>query len=451
VPRHKECVVIGAGLAGLAAAYRLTERHCKVTVLEARDRLGGRVLTHHFCDAPELNCELGGEWIGNDHTTMQALCKELKLSLQKHEYANSFWNQLTPANLIPRGQWCMSAEALAIWKKFQTDFLSFGPKRLRELDSIDWWTQLKQLGFQPEDLLRRDMMDSTDFGETIRMNSAYTAATEYLNSKKEKVDDTDEMDWKVRGGNSRLIMALAKKIGKQNIRTEQIVVGIQQINGRVHVNVEGSGAPIIADYCICAIPAHCMIDIDWGKKNPPTSHLEAAAQLQYARITKTAVLCSERFWPKPESGGYSVCTNLASDFCFDSTFGQNGKKGKKFKKGILCSYAVGDKAVDIASSPQDKLKYWIVEDVANANGLNWSANHSKTIALDMQQQAWQADPFTRGAYAFYRPGQWFTVRNVLRKRFGRVFFAGEHIADWQGFMEGAVQTGYAAAKAVLKG
>ncbi len=144
--------------------------------------MGGRVLTHHFVGAPELNCELGGEWIGNDHATMQALCKELELGLQKHEYANSFWNQLTPANLIPPGQWCMSAEALAIWEKFQTDFNDFGPKRLKELDSIDWWTQLKQLGFQPEDLLRRDMMDSTDFGETIRMNSAYTAATEYLNS-----------------------------------------------------------------------------------------------------------------------------------------------------------------------------------------------------------------------------------------------------------------------------
>jgi len=441
--RNKECVVIGAGLAGLAAAYYLSNRHCKVTLLEARDRLGGRVLTHHFCEAPELNCELGGEWIGQNHTLMQELCEELGLGLQKHQYANSFWNQLTPANLIPPGQWCMSAEAFAIWEKFQEDFKKFGSKRLKKMDEVDWWTQLKQLGFQPEDLLRRDMMDSTDFGETIRMNSAYTAATEYLSSKTEKVDDSDEMDFKVRGGNSRLVKALAKKIGLQNIRTEQIVVGICEVNKRVHVQVEGSGTPIIADYCVCAIPAHCMIDIDWGKK-PPTKHLEAAAQLQYARITKTAVLCSHRFWPEPELGGYSVCTNLASDFCFDSTFKQKGTKG------ILCSYAVGDKAVDIASSPQDKLKYWIVEDVANANGLNWSANESKKIALAMQQQPWQADPFTRGAYAFYRPGQWFTVRNALQKRFGQVFFAGEHIADWQGFMEGAVQTGYDAAKAILR-
>ena len=441
---EKSCIVIGAGLAGLAAAYRLTNKRCNVTVLEARDRLGGRVLTHHFCEAPELNCELGGEWIGKNHKVMRSLCKELKLGVQFHQYANSFWNQLTPAKLIPPGQWCMSPEALAIWQRFQKEFEDFGLQRLKKMDQIDWWTQLRQLGFAPEDLLRRDVMDSTDFGETIRMNSAYTAATEYLNSKNEKVDDSDEMDFKVRGGNSRLINALARKIGLKNIHMGQAVVGIRHINGRSKIQVELEGCTTFtADYCVCAIPAHCMIDIDWGTE-PPKAHLEAAAQLQYARITKTAVLCSRRFWPKSRTAGYSVCTNLASDFCFDSTFGQKGTKG------ILCSYAVGDKAVDIASAPQDDLKYWIVEDVANANGLNWCAADSKKIALALQQQAWQADPFTRGAYAFYRPGQWFTVRNALQKRFGRVFFAGEHIADWQGFMEGAVQTGYDAAKAILR-
>lgn len=75
---------------------------------------------------------------------------------------------------------------------------------------------------------------------------------------------------------------------------------------------------------------------------------------------------------------------------------------------------------------------------------------SEETALALQQQPWQAVRFTRGAYAFYRPGEWFSVRSPLRKRFGRVFFAGEHIADWQGFMEGAVQTGCDAAKEVLR-
>jgi monoamine oxidase len=337
----------------------------------------------------------------------------------------------------------MSREAKAIWDQFQDDFYNFGTGRKKKMDKIDWWTQLKELGFGPEDLLRRDLMDSTDFGETTRMNSAFTAAAEYLDNKDEKVDTTDEMDSKVRGGNSRLIKALAREIGLKNIRTEQVVVGIEHINNRVHVQVEASGTPIVADYCVCAIPAHCLLDIDWGKEHPK-KQLEAAAQLQYARITKTAVLCSRRFWPEPREGGYSVCTNLASDFCFDSTFGQKGTKG------ILCSYAVGDKAVDIASSPEDELKYWIVEDVANANGKNWNRKESMKVAVALQQQAWQADRFTRGAYAFYRPGQWFTVRPALAKRFQKVFFAGEHIAEWQGFMEGAVETGYQAARDILK-
>ena len=321
--------MIGAGLAGLAAAYRLSEKNYKVTVLEGRERLGGRVLTHRFCEAPGLSCELGGEWIGKNHKLMRGLCKELKLGLQLHQYANSFWNQLTPARLIPPGGWCLSAEAQAIWTKFQEDFKNFGIKRQRKMDRIDWWTQLKELGFGPDDLLRRDMMDSTDFGETIRMNSAFSAATEYLSSKGEKVDDSDEMDFKIRGGNSRLVNALARKIGFGNIKTEQIVVGIRQRekagDKKVHVYVEGANRPIDADYCVCAIPAHCMVDIDWGKR-PPKHQLEAASELQYARITKTAVLCSKRFWPKPERGGFSVCTNLASDFCFDSTYGQDERK-----------------------------------------------------------------------------------------------------------------------------
>jgi len=65
--------------------------------------------------------------------------------------------------------------------------------------------------------------------------------------------------------------------------------------------------------------------------------------------------------------------------------------------------------------------------------------------LDVKRQPWQRS-YAGGAYAFYRPGQWFTVRPLLARPHGRVHFAGEHLADWQGFMEGAVDTGLAAAR-----
>src|ERR1700734_457954 len=78
------CIVVGAGLAGLSAAYRLNKAGWKVTVLEARDRPGGRVWSHRFSEAPELVCEMGGEWIGNDHTSIRNLCSELHVPLEPH-------------------------------------------------------------------------------------------------------------------------------------------------------------------------------------------------------------------------------------------------------------------------------------------------------------------------------------------------------------------------------
>ena len=84
-PQHS-CIVVGAGFAGLTAAYRLTAAGWKVTVLEARNRIGGRVWSYRFPQAPELVCEMGGEWIGNDHKKIIALAKELNVPLEPHAY-----------------------------------------------------------------------------------------------------------------------------------------------------------------------------------------------------------------------------------------------------------------------------------------------------------------------------------------------------------------------------
>src|SRR5208337_1042750 len=440
--KERKCVVIGGGLAGLAAAYRLTQKRWDVTLVEASGRLGGRVKSHQFKHAPGLVCELGAEWIGDDHVEMKRLCGTFGLELEPHQYSNSFWNQKSRVRLSAPGAWCLSQKSELIWKKFKKRFPELKLPDLQRMDKLDWWTQLEQLGFDRDDLLKRDLMDSTDFGETIRMNSAYTAASEYLSSKDQKVDDTDEMDFKVVGGNSRLVNALADAIGRNNIHRNWEVTHIFQKNGRITVRAKGQ-KPLSADAGVCAVPAHCLRRIIW---DPVISAKKRAAaeELQYARITKTAVLCAKRFWPQPKKSGFSVCTSLASDFCFDSTYGQQGRQG------ILCSYAIGDKADDIAASPQAKLKDWIVEDVVNACGFHWPPEKVRRIVLAIEQQAWQKDPFTGGAYAFYRPGQWFTVRPALQKPHGNVFFAGEHLAEWQGFMEGAVVTGKAAADAVLK-
>src|SRR5258708_40143314 len=91
---------------------------------------------------------------------------------------------------------------------------------------------------------------------------------------------------------------------------------------------------------------------------------------------------------------------------------------------------------------------WITEDVASAA----TPDPSVPIApVKIKRQPWQREAWIGGAYAFYRPGQWFYVRPLLERPYGRVFFAGEHLSkDWQGFMQGAVETGEEVAKHLIK-
>jgi hypothetical protein len=108
--------------------------------------------------------------------------------------------------------------------------------------------------------------------------------------------------------------------------------------------VTRAGKEYKGDACICAVPASRSHRIRWHPALP-AEQLSAARQLQYARIVKTAFLLTEKFWPGKKTAGFSLFTNRASDFCFESTFGQDDPEG------IICSYAIGDKADDLADEP----------------------------------------------------------------------------------------------------
>lgn len=433
MPRNGSCVIIGAGLAGLTAAYRLQSRGWKVLVLEALQRIGGRVFSYRFPQAPGLVCELGGEWIGADHKAVRELCDELGLDLDRHQYSFSFWNGRTRTRTYRPGAWSFSRIAGRKFNAFAKRFERFDEAQIRALDQFDWWSILRTFGFTPNELLRRDLMDSTDFGESIRLTSAYTAAAEYIES-----NPTDEMDYKIRGGNSQLPYGLIGKLGPDSFRLQSKVRAVHQSGLGVGVFVEGRRSPFRADYCICTVPAQCLSRIKW-KPELPREQAEAARQLQYSRIMKTAVLFNRRFWTAPKRCGFSTFTTRISDFCFDSTYGQTGTPG------ILCSYSIGDKADDLASeTSKANIKKWIREDMLSVAGVE-PREAGDIQAIDVRPQAWQRVPWIGGAYAFYRPGQWFTVRPLLQRPHGRVLFAGEHLAELQGFMEGAVNTGQEAA------
>ena len=417
-------IIIGAGFAGLTAAWLLKKQGVQVYVLEARNRIGGRVHSFRPEGANGQVIELGAEWVGNSHTSLISMCKEFGLEL----FNNQFDTHLTFENNYSKaGEWSMSKELEEFWMKKSDLWETYAESAKKKLDKMDWWRWLSNQGFSERDLLLRDLMDSTDFGESIRHTSGYSAFAEYAESS-----EKNEMDLKIRGGNTMLAEKLADAIGRENIRLSHKVLQIVQSKKKVSVTCEGAKA-FEADRLICTAPTYSVMKIKWDPVLP-SEQVDAMNALQYARIAKFPFVFKEKFW-KEEN--FDMITDTPAHYFYHATKDQGGKSG------VLISYVTGDKVDSMASMTKDQRQNIVLDALKPAFG------DVRKYLSDSLMYYWGTDPYSRGAYAFYGKGQWFGVMPVLRQPFEKVYFAGEHLADWQGFMEGAINTAEEAVEQIM--
>ncbi|HTE22891.1 flavin monoamine oxidase family protein [Flavitalea sp.] len=422
ITRQKRVIIIGAGLAGLAAAKKLKEKNIDYIILEARKRVGGRVYSYQIDAMDDLNIELGAEWIGTSHQRLLALCDEYKLALINNQF---------DTHLIYRGKYFKNNEweYSEGWKK-QFDLMLKNYGQMTEadkliLDAMDWWRYLVQNGCEGRDLDLRELFDSTDFGESIRHVSAYAAIAEYAESS-----EKNEMDFKIKGGNSRLPLKMAEDAGADKILYDCTVDRIVQAEGRPGVEVICKNGQIYkGDKIICTVPTFAAKKITW-EPGLPAIKVAAMNELQYARINKNPLLFSRRFW-KDEN--FDMITDSSAHYFYHAT------KNQSSEKGVLISYTVGDKA-DVVSRQTDS---WRTDTIQLS--LQPAFGNVKPLLEKQLNYYWGEDEYSRGSYALYAPGQWFRLMPVLKAPFLHTFFAGEHLADWQGFMEGAINSGEAAA------
>lgn len=423
IGRKPTVLIIGAGFAGLAAALALHRRGISSVILEARNRIGGRVFSYPIDPAENLVIELGAEWVGQSHTRIQELCGEFELPLINNQLETHL---IYKGAYHRKGEWDYSDNWKKKFQEMMEQYKHLSDKQKEEIDCIDWWRYLVNNGCEGRDLDLRELLDSTDFGESIRHVSAFAALAEYAESS-----EKNEMDLKIKGGNGLLAERIADRVGRENIRLQHRVTRIVQNRQGVKVYCD-NGQEFAADKLICTAPTFAAKKIQW-EPGLPEAQLQAMNELQYARINKNPLLFTNRFW-KDEA--FDLVSDQLPHYFYHAT------KGQVSSKGVLISYTIGDKAAVVAN--QDEA--WRTAAVQQTLGPPFG-----NVAGWLEKQVnyyWGNDEFSHGAYAMYGTGQWFGLMPRLRKKHMHTYFAGEHLADWQGFMEGAINSGEEAAEMV---
>jgi monoamine oxidase len=430
-------LVGGAGLAGLAAAHDLVAAGAHVTVVDARDRVGGRVWTIRDAFAERQHAEAGGDMIDESQSEIRHLAGELGLKLTRILRGSFGYVRETPSGR-PRIVHRMAGHG---W-----DLLD---ERLQPL------IRPYKLGEQRWDspiasrIARRSVaawLDESSADQELRTTTTglrgfFLADPDEL-SLIALVDQFSENDapapgamYRIEGGNDTLATALAAPLGARlHLNTEVVAITHRGSTVRVAVKSGQQQSQITCDYVVLTMPASVLRRIPFTPSLPAQQH-DAIARLKYGRATKTLLQFSNRFWRAPGRP-----RAFGSALPFGALW--EGNEEQRGRVGILSLLAGG--------GASDATQAIVARDgpPGLVNALDWlGSKHAELLAS--RQIVWEHDPWARGGYAFFDPEFDPALRPWLARPFGRMFFAGEHTSvKWQGYMNGAVESGRRAAAEV---
>ena len=445
----KKVIIVGAGLAGLSAAYELTQLGHDVTVLEARSRPGGRVHTLRDAFADGLYAEAGASRIGNHHHFTLKYAETFGLTLDAFEppnapsvyYVRGKRNQVTPGQKV-------------LWPYDLTpEEHGLGLRGMRQKYV---WSMLNELGdvtdptWPPAELLKKyDHINRSDFwrargasAEAVSLLSlggiddrVETWSTLFM-LRNQALNQKLERYYKIRGGNDLLPKTFASRLAEK-IYYSSPVVAIEQTERTVTAvfNNAASHHKRTADYLICAVPFTVQRDI---AVSPPFSveKQRAIEQLPYLSASKIFLQTKDRFWMKDGESGF-VITDLPIREVWDVTYNQPGKRG------ILQAFPISLHSRQFTAMSDDTrvnaaLKQ--IEMIYPAISRHFEGGLSK---------CWDEDQWSRGGTAYYKPGQFTSLLPHVARPEGRIHFAGEHTSVWiDGWMQGALESGNRVAREI---
>jgi monoamine oxidase len=443
-------LIVGAGIAGLTAAYYLVKAGIPVRIVEASKRTGGRILSQQNALGTSTTIELGGEFIDSGHTNIRQLAKELDLvEVDLLEIDRSltpdvwFFNNrlikqqelITP--FIPLAKQ-MDRDVQAIGK---VNYKTKNPRAI-QLDRLSIAAYLQQ--YCPDPLLRKfiEIAYLNEFGLEVDQQSAINLLS-LIGKTANKIEIFGESDqrYHIRGGNQQITNKLAQKLNDR-IETNTSLESIRTTaNGRYQVSLRRDGVSKVAtfDRVILALPFSVLRKIDLGVKLPAVKQT-AIQELGYGTNTKTMLSYSDRLWrSKYRSNGQSFSDLTTSETWETSRYTPG-------KAGIITNFSAGKLGVQISrSKPQEIAKQLAGDFDRIYSGVAQLATGKVAIS------DWIDSSYTRGSYASYLVGQWTKFGGAEGERVGNLFFIGEHCSiDAQGYMEGGCATGVTAATEIIK-
>src|SRR5215204_5183651 len=446
VPERVDVVVVGAGMAGLIATRDLLAANVSVLVLEARNRVGGRLLNHTLGNGSVV--ELGGQWVGPTQDAVLALAKELGLGLfPTYVEGEHFLAMDGSVKRYVGEDFALPEDALAdvgeTWEHLRkmADEVSLDePWRAENADTwdaktVETWLVANTktetgLGYW------RTIVPALFSAETAEMSLLHFLFYCRSGGTLDRLVATHggAQESRLQGGSQEFTLRLAGRLGGA-VRLGAPVTAIRQDGGSVEVTHDRG--VVEAGRAIVALPPTLAGRIRYSPVLPPLRD-QLTQQVPMGYVIKVQIAYPEPFWRAERLSGSVFSLDDEVSVIFDNS-------PPDLRCGVLLGFLEGRHARSAGKLPPEERRTLVLSVFTKFFGPR-AADPDEYVERD-----WAAEEWSRGCYGGrLGTGVWTGYGEALWEPVGRIHWAGTETADvWNGYMDGAVRSGERAAREVL--